>query len=375
MTGSKKNASGRTAPAGFTLIELLVVMAIIAVLAALLLPAVQAARETARRTQCANNLKQIGLALHNYESANRVFPPSGESTSFADATGAARPQPKTQFVDGSFSVLAQILPYLERGASYDALNFQLDYNNNTGANYTAASASLNVYLCPSADRQSPGGYDDLDPAEAGSGHLHGYGMTDYGATCYTDISPTGTAKGPGWKTPNDIAVPYRDRNSRVDGMIARATRIGQVTDGLSNTIAIGEDAGRDARFASPYTEEVMIDDGTKFNPARPTYGKPTDFRRFWRWADADGSFGVSGQINNNATPARAEAPFPAVPVGAGSNARNNDELYSFHNKGAHVVLGDGTVKFLNQSTNIAVLRALVSRSGKEVISDEDWSPQ
>ena len=103
----------------FTLIELLVVIAIIAVLIALLLPAVQAAREAARRAQCTNNLKQIGLALFNYESGNTAFPPGGESTNFY-----AFRLPATQFIDGNFSTLARILPYLEGGNSVQRTQLQ-----------------------------------------------------------------------------------------------------------------------------------------------------------------------------------------------------------------------------------------------------------
>src|SRR4051812_12102550 len=118
----------RNRPTGFTLIELLVVIAIIAVLIALLLPAVQAAREAARRSQCTNNLKQLGLALHNYESANGAFPPGGESTNFG-----INP-PATQFVDGGWGTLARILPNIEGGAQFNALNFYVDYNEATGMN-------------------------------------------------------------------------------------------------------------------------------------------------------------------------------------------------------------------------------------------------
>src|SRR5579883_3538080 len=140
--------------AGFTLIELLVVIAIIAVLIALLLPAVQSAREAARRAQCTNNLKQIGLALHNYESSNTAFPPGGESTNF-NVTPAA-----SQFVDGGWSTLARILPYMEAGTAFNALNFNLaEYNDATGQNFTGATQVVAVFLCPSSTRSPDGGRD------------------------------------------------------------------------------------------------------------------------------------------------------------------------------------------------------------------------
>ena len=160
----------------FTLIELLVVIAIIAVLISLLLPAVQSAREAARRVQCVNNLKQMGLALFNYESANTCFPPSGESTNFNLSP------PATQFVDGGWNTMAHILPFMEGNSSFNALNYSVDYNEATGMNFTGASTVVATYLCPSATRQPEGGNDGIDPNDTITGPLafgKGYGYNDY----------------------------------------------------------------------------------------------------------------------------------------------------------------------------------------------------
>jgi len=350
---------------GFTLIELLVVIAIIAVLIALLLPAVQWAREAARRAQCTNNLKQIGLALFNYESSQGAFPPGGESTNFA------LPVPKTQFVDGAWSALARILPYMEGGNSFTALNFNVDYNEATGMNYTGCQTVVQVYLCPSSTRSPDGGRDGVDPNDPASVQSNGYGYNDYGPTAYVDISPLGLTGGLG----STLATPYRDKTTRVDGLLhVGKTRIAEITDGTSNTICIAEDAGRDPRSISPYLEGYYNGDGVTPRPIiglGPAGGLAVP-RRYWRWAEPDECFGVSGQPNNKFRPDQEIAGWQLTGVTAGNNAGNNDEIFSFHPGGANILMGDGSVRFLKDSVNVVTLRGLVTLKGAEVISADQY---
>jgi prepilin-type N-terminal cleavage/methylation domain-containing protein/prepilin-type processing-associated H-X9-DG protein len=367
----------------FTLIELLVVIAIIAVLIGLLLPAVQSAREAARRAQCTNNLKQIGLALFNYESGNTCFPPSGESTNYAVVNLASNIYATTQFVDGAWDCLARILPYMEGNTSFNALNFNVDYNEATGMNFTGCSTVVAIYLCPSsATRQPLDGNDGTDPHDPiTTTYGKGYAYDDYGPTCYTDIDPYGLMHNePGGAV--YPATPYRNKASRADGLLKQGkTRISEITDGTSNTIAIGEDAGRDPRYLSPYTEGYYGATDSAGNPiARPTLGLGpaggfTPARRHWRWAEPNTSFGVSGQPNNKYQPSHEQLPWLSPPgplLTAGNNAGANDQLYSFHPGGVNCLFGDGSVHFIRETINIVTLRSLVTLKGGEVISADAY---
>jgi prepilin-type N-terminal cleavage/methylation domain-containing protein/prepilin-type processing-associated H-X9-DG protein len=359
----------------FTLIELLVVIAIIAVLIALLLPAVQAAREAARRAQCTNNLKQIGLALFNYESSNGAFPSSGESSNYTPSP------PVTQFIDGGWGTLARVLPFLEGTNSFNALNFNLyEYNDALGINLTGSTAVVNSFICPSSTRSPDGGKDGVDPNDGGiSAVTNGYGYTDYGATNYVDIDPLGGMT----YAASFPATPFRNKFARANGLLHQGkTRIAEVTDGTSNTIMFGEDAGRDPRYVSQYIQDVYNGNGistTQYlaannpNDPGPAGGEALP-RCVWRWADPDSSFGVSGTPNNKYRPDHeATSWLTAGPfVAQGTNAGNNEELFSFHPGGVNVLLGDGSVRFLKDSINPVTLRGLISLNGGEVISADAY---
>lgn len=299
--------------AGFTLVELLVVIAIVGVLVGLLLPAVQQARETARNTQCKNNMRQLGLALHLYESAHRKFPSSGQGL-----TDTKPYQPRFD----RHSTFLHLLPFIEQSAISDKFDYRFAYNE-TVPNQLITKTVVNLFICPSPN------------VRTGNKDSQGYGAIDYGATLHTNIDPvTGL--------PDGAAL-------ALGALSYNPPRVSEISDGTASTIALGEDVGRHDRMKSLYDDPIV----------------PGQKRSHWRWADPDNAFGVSYTPNLHRNPWGGPASCPWIEMNCGPN----DELFSFHPGGANTVFCDGHVHFLTDTMDFKVLRALVTRSDGEVVGE------
>jgi prepilin-type N-terminal cleavage/methylation domain-containing protein/prepilin-type processing-associated H-X9-DG protein len=363
----------------FTLIELLVVIAIIAILIALLVPAVQKVREAAARTQCINNLKQIGLAVHSFASANNKLPHPGQ----CDSTGGAT----TVYMSQSTCTL--ILPFIDQGPVHQMMDHKLTFAQMAAAGYTtttlhpksigavyndanfpntvaAAKTQIPVFVCPS----TPIGYDGRSP--------DGYGAWDYMFVSVSDLEDgSAGATDPVGTRPTSSA---RRNQMTVQGMLTcdGRTLVG-VSDGTSNTILCIEDAGRAhpnvAQFGSLSSRPSPI---ASEGPAWS--GGTSGGRRMYAWADPDANAnGLSGPsnaispasrvaaINQNATPIGG----PASCKWANNNCGPNDEPFSFHTGGANCVMGDGSVRFFPASIPALTLKYLAGATDSMSVTIPD----
>jgi prepilin-type N-terminal cleavage/methylation domain-containing protein/prepilin-type processing-associated H-X9-DG protein len=307
----------RTSPRrlrGFTLIELLVVIAIIAVLIGLLLPAVQKVRAAAARASCQNNLKQLGLALHNYHNANDSFPP-GQTDS-----------PKKHIW------AAYVLPYLEQGNLYQGYRFDVHWYD--PANQPLVTIQLKVMQCPSAQPNRTETKSDRPVGVTWSA-----ACGDYGALGNVDeaLVTAGFVPGPLPPRPNGVLV------------TAVGTRITDITDGTSQTVMVSEIAGRPDYYVTG--RKTVAPDNPAFSPV---YGAG--------WADWDNGFQLHG-----ASPDGLTSPGPCA-----INCTNNKGFYSFHTGGANALMADGSVQFLREGLDIKVAAALVTRNGGEALSASDY---
>jgi len=373
-TSSAKEQSQRN---GFTLIELLVVIAIIAILVALLLPAVQQARESARRTQCKNNLKQIGLAVHNFESTYSRLPHSGQ----CDSTGTATTTYMTQ------STATLMLPYIEQANVYQLMDQQLKfvdmatagYNtavlnaNAIGAVYNdanypntvlAAKTQIQAFICPST------------PIDQARRAPDGFGVWDYMFIAVSDIED-GSA---GAETPRGTRPTTTARRiaMTVEGMLSCDPRrkFGSITDGTSNTVLCIEDAGR----AHPTAGRLgSLSSRPSPNGEGPAWsGGASGGRRMYAWADPDaGANGLSGPSNALSPASRAARPNnyntpqggPPECLWVNNNCGPNDEPFSWHTGGVQAAMGDGSVRFISENIDVMTLKWLAGAADGQIIGD------
>jgi prepilin-type N-terminal cleavage/methylation domain-containing protein/prepilin-type processing-associated H-X9-DG protein len=308
------NVSARTARA-FTLLELLVVIAILGVLVSLLLAAVQKAREASARLSCGNNLKQAGLALHQFADAHQRFPPGAVLGPFPQA-GVT-----TDAVHGCWPFL---LPYLEQQALFGRYHWDVDFFD--PANQAAVAVQLQILQCPSA---SPNRVVSTHPDGAFSGGGEG-ACIDYGPV--EGVSPALATLG--------LIDPAGDYRGALP--INVMTRLADITDGLSTTLLVAEDAGRPEMWRM----------------SRPVSG-PFSFGGPW------------ASIANPVQIAGTGAGGTPLPGPCAINCTNDRQIYSFHPGGANVLFADGSVHFLHAGMDIRVLAALATRAGGEVIAGND----
>ena len=309
---------------GFTLIELLVVIAIIAILIGLLLPAVQKVREAAARLKCQNNLKQIGLALHNYEGSYQTFP--GAST--APATNATPPPPYRH------GWVAYTLPWIEQDNVRSVYDINSHWYDPPNANVILIP--LKVYHCPSADF-----------GRTATSYSSVYGTRTAAAWDYASVNVSSYAPGYSGTANADR------RNGVMNDKLG--SRIAEIADGLSNTLMVSEAANRPQLWVMGKLRTDINADTSNFAGRLPM-----GYTTGGVWAEHQKAVSIGGASANGTTT-----------IGGGPcaiNCTNDWEIYSMHTGGANGLMADGSVRFLRVGMSIDVVAALCSRNGGEVVN-------
>jgi prepilin-type N-terminal cleavage/methylation domain-containing protein/prepilin-type processing-associated H-X9-DG protein len=359
----------------FTLIELLVVIAIIAILIGLLLPAVQKVREAAARMQCQNNLKQLGLALHNYHDSHKCFPPDQQDLKFPDpgAISLAQSSGNASLGHGLFTL---ILPYIEQDNIYKQIDTTKSLFNPInlpppfGTNL-AFSQVVPIYLCPSSPAPATLNYYNCLLGDPGWGLIPAvnpnpptmiFARTDYGPLPGTHRSPLITLY-----CPPSYLTTYNADNGGETGTLTYSPYAGvgkrtiaSVSDGLSNTIVIGEDSARPVGYNKQHTQysnnvysAVLGPNHIVDGEINPTPGGGGG------WGDPFSYFHLAGAANDNSGSRNG----PCI-----MNCTSDNELYSFHTGGCNFLFGDGHIQFIADSTP-PIIVGLLTRNGGEVIND------
>ena len=332
---------------GFTLVELLVVIAIIGVLVALLLPAVQAAREAARRTQCVNNLKQISLALHNYHDVYLVFP-FGKGASYSGAPVYAR-----------WSAHALFIPFMEQGTLQSTIdfnsppetpgmagviNFMPAYQTPTRVNSVPCRAKIAGFLCPS----------DISPAGDWPGQ-NNYVGNQGSWLCDRSDSPAGA---------NDVSP--GETQPGVFYFLSKV-RLADILDGTSNTAMFSEKLRGDGT-PKPRTDLFVISNQSSLDSTYQTCttlntasATPLTSKWGWSWVMGENCCTLYNHVSTPNTTSCAGFPFP----GSMTNMSMQVSASSYHPGGVNLALCDGSVRFVPNTVDLIVWRAVGTRAGKE----------
>jgi prepilin-type N-terminal cleavage/methylation domain-containing protein/prepilin-type processing-associated H-X9-DG protein len=335
---------------GFTLIELLVVIAIIAVLIALLLPAVQAAREAARRMQCVNNLKQMSLAVMNYEGANGVLPPTSEYI----PSGAR---------SNDFSMKARILPYMEQTAAWNSLN--TSFTSNTPQNFTAYTMQVKPFLCPS-DGNVPVGtitQNGVTAQVAYTSYPNNIGTIYNNPSCCN-------IDGPGYLLANNGYGPTVTLSTITDGTSNTAIwsewvrGMNQNSSGGAHQLYVADQIFHDTLTTPLPTLVNLCQTSTTTWPAGTT--PPSDNKGYSWLNDVCGVGGCYSHIMN---------PNKKACFHSGQGYHTIYTIIgvsSFHPGGVNVGMLDGSVRFVKDSVNQYTWWAISTKAGGEVVSADSY---